>query len=444
MGDDPTYLHAYAPASSSKKDHYLAIRSRGDMKIATIFTTILLAVGWSICPTVGFVPGSFLAFCGPLVNGMASKSCETIVTHQQMTKNAIYQVADEVLRANPNPRDRLSSQRLSALTSLDESSLITAYYGPNSNRNKRLFKDAVDRMRETTAAVDYFDAFGGFGERKLAPAHFDGEQFESGQNRLIALRLSVVSLIKSGDYDAARKDTGRMFHTLQDFYSHSNWIENGNQAPNPVLGQPGQRIENVASPTQQTCLDNCVLKRGKYSRYLLDYYDCHDNIVESLKINRVLTSGYTSGSHDNEGKVIKKPYGKCSHGGISILEYSQNLPARGGINKDSPYAAVSPHYYLHKKAAEVAEQATIEMLRDLRRDVDNDLLFGAYLGVFENPAEVSGIDGNWVHYLRQKWNRNAMMQRHWSRIEGSLARHTPQSELLIKHKIKIALVNDKL
>ena len=98
-------------------------------------------------------------------------------------------------------------------------------------------------------------------------------------------------------------------------------------------------------------------------------------------------------------------------GGVSAFDSSQNLPAQGGINKDSPYAAVSPHYYVHKKAAEVAEQATIDMLRDLCRDVDNDLLFGAYLGIFENP-EVSGIDGNWVHYLRQKWNRNAMLQRH--------------------------------
>ena len=67
----------------------------------------------------------------------------------------------------------------------------------------------------------------------------------------------------------------------------------------------------------------------------------------------------------------------------------------------------------------MAEQATIDMLRELRRDVDNDLLFGAYLGVFENPAEVSGIDDNWVHYLHQKRNRNAMLQRHWSRIEGN-------------------------
>ena len=121
----------------------------------------------------------------------------------------------------------------------------------------------------------------------LAPAHFDAEQFESGQNCLIALRRSVVSSIQAGDYDTARKDMGRIFHTLQDFYSHSNWIENDNQAPNPVLGQPNKRIENVASPTQQTCTD-CPSKTfiGR------NFYECNNNIIESLKDNGILTSGY--------------------------------------------------------------------------------------------------------------------------------------------------------
>ena len=53
-------------------------------------------------------------------------------------------------------------------------------------------------MQEATAAVDYLFKFG-FGESKLAPAHFDAEQFESGQNRLIELRQSV------GDIDKVRR-----------------------------------------------------------------------------------------------------------------------------------------------------------------------------------------------------------------------------------------------
>ena len=45
-------------------------------------------------------------------------------------------------------------------------------------------------------------------EEMLAPAHFKAEQFESGQNRLVTLRRSVVSSMQAGDYDTARKDMG--------------------------------------------------------------------------------------------------------------------------------------------------------------------------------------------------------------------------------------------
>ena len=45
-------------------------------------------------------------------------------------------------------------------------------------------------------------------EEMLAPAHFKAKQFESGQNRLVALRRSVMFSIQTGNYDSARKDMG--------------------------------------------------------------------------------------------------------------------------------------------------------------------------------------------------------------------------------------------
>ena len=250
-----------------------------------------------------------------------------------------------------------------------------------------------------------------FGEEEmLAPAHFDAEQFESGQNRLVVLRRSVVSSIQAGDYDTARKDMGRMFHTLQDFYSHSNWIKNNNQAPNPVLSQPNKQIENVASPTQQTCTD-CPSKTfaGR------NFYECNNNIIESLKDNGILTSGYVGKTKDENGKRIEKINGKCSHGGYQITDSEQDLPARGGINKDSPYQMVSPHHYLHFEAARVAQQATIDMLRNLRREVNDDQKFGEYLGVFESRTSAERRVDSLMH---SHTDRNALLQRHWNRIDG--------------------------
>ena len=55
---------------------------------------------------------------------------------------------------------------------------------------------------------------------------------------------------------------------------------------------------------------------------------------------------------DSKQLQIVKPDGKCSHGGA--IGESQDLPATGGINKDSTHDKLSPHYYLHVQAATTA------------------------------------------------------------------------------------------
>ena len=254
-----------------------------------LFTTLLVAIGGCICPADGFIPNSFLVQLAKAASG----STESCLTHQDMSRSAILQVATEVLRDNPNPNDARSTQRLSSLdpSNLDEKSILTAYCGVCNRQRKNIFEDAVEAVQTATAGVD------GGEEKHLAAAHFDSEQFEDGQNRLITLRRSAVSSIQQGDYDAARKYTGRMFHTLQDFYSHSSWVENGNRAPNPVLGQPYERIDNyVTNPTEPTCTD-CEKKAG--------YYECKDNIKRSLIENGILTSGYGASQTDYYGRVIE-------------------------------------------------------------------------------------------------------------------------------------------
>jgi hypothetical protein len=370
------------------------------MKKVATFVTLILAIGWSICPAEGFIPLKSLA----LVARGLSFSTKNAIVHPEMTRNAILKVAAELLRDNPNPNDRQGSiRRIAALSNdFDEKKLITAYYDRCDRTKRKMFENAVEAVQKANSDVDFGE------EEMLAPAHFDAEQFESGQNRLIALRQSVVSSIKAGNYVAARMDMGRMFHTLQDFYSHSNWIENDNEVPNPVLGQPDKRIENVAGSTQQTCTD-CASKTlaGR------TFYECNDNIIESIKENKILTSGYVGDTKDKNGDRIEKVNGKCSHGGFQMTDSEQDLPARGGINKDSPYQMVSPHHYLHFNAASVAQQATIDMLRDLRRNVDNDKKFGEYLGVFESQAFAE-------KRLTYSRNRNAMLQ-HWKRINEGKA-----------------------
>ena len=343
--------------------------------IAMVFMLILI-LGYQVAPSAGFIPNKQLAMIAKTI----SYSLEDAITHEEMTRNSILEVADEVLRDSPNPSDSLgSSRRLSALLSLDEESLITAYYGQNDQDRIEAFKNAIEAVVKANSGVD----FGG--EKDLAAAHFDSEQLENGQYRLINLRQSVLSSIMVGDFIKARQDTGRFLHALQDFYSHTNWIENGNRAPYHVLGRPNQRIANIASPTQQTCR-NCELRK-KFG--LIRYYECRDNIDQRLKMNGILTSGYGDDQTDNEGRVIQKPRGKCSHGGVT--DTKRDTFATGGINKDGPYFRTSPHHYLYAEAVAVAQQATADMFRDVRRVVNNDQLFGAYLGVFLSQADIESM-----------------------------------------------------
>lgn len=370
-------------------------------KMVALAFVLMLTLGYQTAPSAGFIPTKLLEIAARAL----SFSFEDAITHEDMTRSAILDVAAEVLRDNPNPSDSQgSSQRLSILsTDFDEKGLITAYYGYHDHTRIGAFEDAVEAIEKGNSNTDSGE------EKKLAAAHFDSEEFESGQNRLINLRHSIISSIMTGNVVKAREDTGRFLHALQDFYSHSNWIENGNRAPNPALGQPNQRIGNVASPTQQTCVD-CV-KKG----LIFKYYECNDNIVQSLKKQGTLTSGYVKGQ-------IPKPYGKCSHGGVG--DSTRNTFARGGINKDGPYYKTSPHHYLYDEAVAVAQQASVDMFRAIRRDVNNDQLFGAYLGVFQSQATIESSASASApaigsqEYLRGRI-RNILLQHHMGRINGN-------------------------
>ncbi len=60
---------------------------------------------------------------------------------------------------------------------------------------------------------------------------------------------------------------GQLLHTLQDFYSHSNWIELGKKEINERLGIY-EDIGPVTAPNQSTCMSKgCITKKVKCVRY---------------------------------------------------------------------------------------------------------------------------------------------------------------------------------
>nr|XP_046266994.1 von Willebrand factor A domain-containing protein 7-like [Scatophagus argus] len=177
-----------------------------------------------------------------------------------------------------------------------------------------------------------------------ASFHFDEEMFVQGRKIIAEGILAVKASNKQENFEAARQTLGEILHPLQDFYSHSNWVELGNKAPNSNLLRSDTSIGNIAEESRATCR-SC------------DGQDCRNNILEDIINERILTSGYFG----VVPFVSTKPKGKCSHGGA--VDQTSTIEPKGGINKDT---FDSSHGHLHTDAANLAIAATSELLEDIR------------------------------------------------------------------------------
>ncbi|XP_077427685.1 von Willebrand factor A domain-containing protein 7-like [Vanacampus margaritifer] len=181
--------------------------------------------------------------------------------------------------------------------------------------------------------------------------HFDSETFHKGRDLITQGVSAVKANVKLANFIAGRLTLGQICHTLQDFYSHSNWVELRNTDPYNTLIKPDQPFQSLAGPNVPTCR-NCA---GQ---------NCNNNILPDVLEKKLLTSGYFNIFFS------KKPKGKCSHGGF--LDRTSKREPVGGINKDDNE---SSHGSLHNQAANLAVIATMELLEDIRRAVgDKDFL----------------------------------------------------------------------
>ncbi|XP_016116343.1 von Willebrand factor A domain-containing protein 7-like [Sinocyclocheilus grahami] len=179
-----------------------------------------------------------------------------------------------------------------------------------------------------------------------AKYHFDNEEFTEGKKLIITGIENITKSIKNDQFDDARITLGKILHTLQDFYSHSNWIELGNTEPCTALINKEENIPNPADKAEKTCEENC--KNG----------NCGAQFLDKILNEKILTSGYF-------GKG--KPRGKCSHGGF--LDLTTGIwRSWDGINKDY---SDSSHGSRHKEAADVAITASVQLLEKIWENIDN-------------------------------------------------------------------------
>ncbi|XP_048105322.1 von Willebrand factor A domain-containing protein 7-like isoform X1 [Alosa alosa] len=275
------------------------------------------------------------------------------MTHDDITTAAILNTTADVCRAlaEQEGRDFVLPEGSLSVQSLSKACLFT---------------DSVKAFQVAIGVISLRNAFVDLRHVLDEEYHFDDESFVRGR-RLITRGLAAAKAnVKQGSLRAAQQAIGEIMHTLQDFYSHSNWIELGNRAAFSTLIRADLAFDNIADSNTPTCR-NCV---GD---------NCDNNVLESIIAGQKLTSGYFSLTS------FSKPQGKCSHGGSADLT-SQTEP-RGGINKD---AVDSAHGSLHADAARVATAATSQLLQDIRGAVgDEDFL--RLMGISRSPTSSSSL-----------------------------------------------------
>ncbi|KAM9729384.1 von Willebrand factor A domain-containing protein 7-like isoform 1-T2 [Menidia menidia] len=249
--------------------------------------------------------------------------------HEDITKEAILNVTAQVCRSLALAEGKDFTFPPQPFTA---KSIADACEAPKS---KLSFLRAILLTQVSNAKTDFL--------RLFSPRyHFDDEQFEEGKT-IIKDALEVVKANnRKENFFFARYSLGGLMHTLQDFYSHSNWVEMGNTLPNSDLIRPGRSIGKVADRTRATC-SNC------------EDDVCKNNILEDILEERILTSGYFKLVSSN------KTAGKCSHG--NFPDATRKTEPKGGINKDK---LSSVHGYLHGEAVRLAIAATSELLEDVR------------------------------------------------------------------------------
>ncbi|XP_016132174.1 von Willebrand factor A domain-containing protein 7 [Sinocyclocheilus grahami] len=268
-------------------------------------------------------------------------------THQYMTEQAILNITMETL-----------SKMMERQHDINHEDLYTGL--------GRGFWHAVGEVASANAEMDFLSS-----TCSDPVYHFDSERVEGATQMLREFWGRTVLLTQAKEYQGARRSLGQLFHSLQDFYSHSNWVEMGQQAVYLHLLHPEEPSVPVASEETPTCAE-CYR------------FSCYNNLLEEMihQTEPLLTTGYFSA-------YPVKPPGKCSHGGI--LDSSRHQGAEGGINKDSTSPLFSPHHYLHKEAAHLATTATLRVLQDLRNEVGPKSFFRLF-SVQQPPALVFVMD----------------------------------------------------
>lgn len=280
-------------------------------------------------------------------------------THYSITTCALYRLAIRYLERVNNVTYLEPNIEVDDGSCIDLHTIIVTELAKH-NHSQLAYHQANQEIAMANILADWYYDY-------VPYAHFDDEQFENG-SIFIMVRLNAArSSLARQEWIQARMAIGTVLHSVQDFYSHTNWIELGFNVPNQDLAT-SHGLGSVAAKNARTCIICNATNK-----------DCLQNNLVDV---RQLTSGYFSYISPEH-----KPIGKCSHGGSADLTAREDSYG-GGISKDgSDY----DHGHLHYQAASVAYDASVKVLDEFWTSTSNDA-FGKFLGLSNSFSLVFVID----------------------------------------------------
>ncbi|MGQ0620583.1 MAG: thrombospondin type 3 repeat-containing protein [Panacagrimonas sp.] len=222
---------------------------------------------------------------------------------------------------------------------------------------------AKTQIRDANAAVDGFFGLGADGPF----THCDDELIQLCNDRLITQKNLVIDLIKdpaTRNGEKARMELGRALHTLQDFYSHSNFI-------------------NLPAETQ-TSIEEALGVSPIAVRILATGQTCVDNLSDGELIDEGLSKLTTGHFGDAE-----PPNNKCAHGFVANAGIHKDTPLRTGHGEARVRAIVATTDYVNQILDSVGVAGNDDAIRALM-DIRGTLGF-----VIDNTgsmgAEINGV-----------------------------------------------------
>jgi hypothetical protein len=227
-----------------------------------------------------------------------------------------------------------------------------------------VFSDAaILEVLKAVRELDGEDLLNSLGnsEAEDGEEHCDNERLLACSARILKLRKDIGDILKSQPLPEnagriARVTLGKALHTVQDYYSHANWVERGNDTQiNAYLLGDGGKAGGLLPPTELPPEPNanvpaaCSPVAGGGSAV--------------LNLSSYPTSGFWL--QGNICDVSPAHPGRCVHGCTGPLCEQIPNSTCAGMNKDTPNELGGHSAGRHQLAANLAIAATTEFVNQI-------------------------------------------------------------------------------